>query len=89
MPKAVGIAKIEVFMFGHNPVPMPEMKIARAGWAPAVPYANGFINSVNVFIAEMKKGTIASESYEGYGDLVQAIADDMLTHFKTDYEAGK
>ena len=90
--KQVHYGGADIYMFGHNPTPRPEMKIARIAWSPGMPYASatfakGYKKPVE--IAKMKKGKIKSETYDGFGKIMGRTTSEMLRYFEENYNKGK
>lgn len=86
--KNVALDGIHLMMYGPNPNPKPTMKIAMLGWAPSTQYitskfGKSFKYSV---IANLKKGEIAAEHYEGYDVIVKTLAKVSLENFDEQYE---
>lgn len=82
----VGVAKIDAFMWGHNPTPMPKQKIARIAWADMVPYASATFGKgfKGAMVADLKKNKIVREDYSGFGTVVGTLVDRMLAQFDAD-----
>jgi len=91
--KEVGVAKIELVMWGPNPQEKPKQKIAQAMWAPLTTYAFGHFGPKSGFkgstVAELKKGEISEESFDGYGEVVGGLANATLTAFDEEYVKGQ
>jgi hypothetical protein len=85
--KEVRLDGIQLSMYGHNPVPIPAMKIAQIAWSPGAPYAQGMFGKgfQGTVIAEMKKGEVKAEFYEGYDVILETLADESLKVFDEQY----
>jgi hypothetical protein len=85
--RGVILGSIQFYLYGPNPVPKPAQKIAQYAWSPGYTYAHGdFAKGFKgVEFARMKKGQIETETYEGYGKLVETTADATLDAFDVQY----
>jgi hypothetical protein len=79
----VALDGVNLMMYGPNPTPRPTMKIAMLGWAPSTTYiASKFgKNFKYALIANLKKGDIKAEHYEGYDVIVKTLSAVSLENF--------
>jgi hypothetical protein len=85
--KGVILGGIQLLVYGPNPTPLPPQKLAQIGWSPGALFARGdFAKGFKgVEFAKIKKGSIESESYDGYDEIMETLADETLRGFDEQY----
>lgn len=88
--KAVSHIGTEMYLFGPNPLPVPEIKIARMSYSEGATYAHalfakGYKGSE---IARMKKLTVTSVNLDGYTAIMKRTTNELLKRFEENYNKG-
>jgi len=85
--KGVSISSIDFFMYGPNPIPKPPQKIAQIAWSPGATYSQATFGKgfKGAPLAELKKGNITKEFYEGYDVILKTLAREALNLFDEQY----
>jgi hypothetical protein len=89
--EGVLLTGIHLYLYGHNPVPMPPQKVAQWSWSEGASYGHGQFGKgfKGSQIATLKKGTLTEEVYDGYDGIVTALARVTIAGFEEQYEDAK
>ncbi|MBT3180748.1 MAG: hypothetical protein HN729_03235 [Candidatus Marinimicrobia bacterium] len=89
--KGVWLTGVHLYMYGHNVIPKPKMKIAQISWSEGALYTQGqFAKGFkSAQIVKWKKGKNAVANYDGYDVIINALAKKSLDTFWEEYNKGK
>ena len=78
--KGVILGEVRLEMYGTNPVPKPEGRLASIGWTPGIPYVKGNFGKgfKGAQLAVLSGGEEKSASYAGYDIVAGALAKASL-----------
>jgi hypothetical protein len=83
-PGSVILSSITLELYGPNPLPRPENKLAATGYTNGINYVKGIFGKgfKGVELVLWKKGEIKETRYEGYDAVVGSLARTTLEEFK-------
>ncbi len=81
----------ELYLFGRNPLPRPQPGFDQVAYSKGALYARGRFGKgyKGAEIAQMKRGKIQSEQYDGLARIMEATAHMALSRFDRNYAKGK
>jgi len=90
-PKNVIFSGATLDIFGPNPEPKPDNKMAAKYWTPSLLYVRGTFGKgfKGVEFAYWKKETIDRVEYQGYDGIIDALARRTLEELKKMHDKGK